>query len=91
MQMLSFAEQQNGRNCEGHKYESKAVILDEPTAALAQQERINLYQVVNTLKERGVGTIYITHIFEEVFSLRQTRVSVLRDGQYIVRRTGKPR
>ncbi len=82
MQMLSFAEQQMVEIAKVISTNPKVVILDEPTAALAQQERINLYQVVNTLKERGVGIIYITHIFEEVFSLTD-RVSVLRDGQYI--------
>ena len=82
MQMLSFAEQQMVEIAKVISTNPKVVILDEPTAALAQQERANLYQVVNALKEQGVGIIYITHIFEEVFELAD-RVSVLRDGQYI--------
>ena len=62
--------------------------MDEPTAALAQQERINLYQVVNTLKELGVELFILAHIFEEGIQFAD-RVSVLRDGQYIVTENGE--
>lgn len=82
MQMLSFAEQQMVEIAKIISTDPKVIIMDEPTASLAQKERENLYDVVESLKEQGVGIIYITHIFDEVFRLAD-RVSVLRDGQYI--------
>lgn len=82
MQMLSFAEQQMVEIAKIVSTKPKVIIMDEPTASLAQKERENLYGVVENLRQQGVGIIYITHIFDEVFRLAD-RVSVLRDGKYI--------
>ncbi|WP_010253104.1 sugar ABC transporter ATP-binding protein [Treponema primitia] len=82
MQVLSFAEQQMVEVAKVISTNPKVIILDEPTASLAQKERENLYRVVESIKEQGVGIIYITHIFDEVFRLAD-RVTVLRDGKYI--------
>ena len=82
MGQLSFGEQQMVMIAKIISTNPKVIIMDEPTAALAQKERDNLYKVVRLLRDRGIGIIYITHIFDEVFSLVD-RVTVLRDGQYI--------
>lgn len=82
MNSLSFAEKQMVEIAKIISTNPKVIIMDEPTASLAQKERENLYNVVMNLKKQGVGIIYITHIFDEVFRLAD-RVSVLRDGKYI--------
>ena len=61
----------------------KILILDEPTAPLSTAEVEILFRIVNQLKNEGVAIIFISHRLDEIFELTQ-RVSVLRDGQYIV-------
>jgi len=60
----------------------KILILDEPTAALTDNEVKQLFRVIRILKTQGVGIIYITHRMDEVFEIGD-RVTVLRDGRYI--------
>ena len=59
--------------------DASVVILDEPTAALSRQEINEFYGIVRRLKEQGKGIIFITHKFDEIFSLAD-RYIVLRDG-----------
>ncbi len=59
--------------------DASVVILDEPTAALSHQEINDFYGIVRRLKEQGKGIIFITHKFDEIFSLAD-RYIVLRDG-----------
>lgn len=60
----------------------KILVLDEPTAPLTVAEVDILFNIVKTLKERGVTIIYVSHRMEEIFQISD-RVSVLRDGRYI--------
>ena len=59
--------------------ESRVLILDEPTAALAEHEVQVLLRILRELRARGVACIYISHKLEEVFALAD-RITVLRDG-----------
>jgi len=61
----------------------KVLILDEPTAALSDDEVQRLLEVVRDLKARGIAAIYISHKFEEVFKIAD-RITVLRDGKSVV-------
>jgi len=58
---------------------SRVLILDEPTAALAEHEVQVLLGIVRDLRSRGIACIYISHKLEEVFSIAD-RITVLRDG-----------
>ncbi len=60
----------------------KVVILDEPTAMLANDEVDALLRIVRDLRDRGVAVLYISHRLEEVEALAD-RVTVLRDGDMI--------
>jgi ribose transport system ATP-binding protein len=62
--------------------DSKILIMDEPTAALTENEVEILFSTVRKLKEKGVSIIYITHKLDEVFQL-SNRITVLRDGEHI--------
>ncbi len=62
---------------------SKVLILDEPTAALTDQEVIALLELVRRYRERGISCIYISHKLDEVFAVAD-RITVLRDGSSIV-------
>lgn len=61
---------------------TEVLIMDEPTAALTDQEIETLFQVMNKLREQGVAIVYISHRMEEVFRMSD-RVTVLRDGKSI--------
>ena len=61
---------------------ARILIMDEPSAPLTSREVQAMFDVVRTLKEKGVTIIYISHRMEEVFELAD-RVSVLRDGAYV--------
>ena len=62
---------------------SRVLVLDEPTAALSEQEVAVLIDILRDLRARGVSCVYISHKLEEVFALAD-RITVLRDGKSIV-------
>jgi len=59
--------------------DSKILILDEPTAALAEHEVLILLDILRDLRKRGIACIYISHKLDEVFGIAD-RITVLRDG-----------
>jgi D-xylose transport system ATP-binding protein len=63
-------------------HKARILVLDEPTAALADAEAEGLFAILNNLCAQGIGIIYISHRLQEVFRLSQ-RVTVLRDGRTI--------
>ena len=62
--------------------DAQIIIMDEPTAALTQSETEVLFEVMQSLRKKGVSIVYISHRMEEIFELCD-RISVLRDGTYI--------
>lgn len=61
---------------------SKILILDEPTSSLDEQEVEKLFEVMNKLKERGIGIIFVTHYLEQVYKISD-RITVLRNGIFV--------
>src|SRR5205807_2751587 len=61
---------------------SRILILDEPTAALAEHEVLILLDILRDLRSRGIACIYISHKLDEIFVLAY-RITVLRDGASI--------
>ena len=82
MNELSVGQQQMIEIAKALMVDAKVIIMDEPTAALTQSETTVLFQVVNSLREKGVSIVYISHRMEEIFELCD-RITVLRDGSYI--------
>ena len=60
----------------------RVLVLDEPTSSLSRQDAENLFNLVRSLKGRGVGIVYISHFIEEVQQVADT-VTVLRDGRTV--------
>lgn len=77
---LSIAEQQLVELLRGLLRNSKVLILDEPTSALTFDEVESLFKIIEDLKKKGIGIIYITHRLSEVFQIA-THVAIMRDGQ----------
>jgi len=61
---------------------SQILILDEPTAALAEHEVLILLEILRDLRRRGIASIYISHKLDEVFAISD-RITVLRDGSSV--------
>lgn len=76
---LSIAEQQLVELLRGLLRNARVLILDEPTSALTFDEVESLFKIVEDLKQRGIGIIYITHRLAEVFQIA-THVAIMRDG-----------
>lgn len=79
---LSVGQQQMVEIAKALSMDADILILDEPTAALTDREIDALFHVIASLKERGVGMIYISHRMEEVFRLCD-RITVMRDGRFV--------
>lgn len=77
---LSLGAQQLVEIVKALRKKSAVLILDEPTAALAEKEIDKLFKILRELKSTGVSIIYITHKLDEAFSLAD-RITVLRDGR----------
>ncbi len=82
MNQLSVAHIQMIEIIKAVSYDSKLIIMDEPTSALSGEEVKILFRTVNLLKKKGVSVIYITHRMEEVLEICDL-ATVLRDGAYI--------
>lgn len=82
MSELSVGQQQMIEIAKALMVDAKVIIMDEPTAALTQSETEVLFQVVTSLREKGVSIVYISHRMEEIFELCD-RITILRDGSYI--------
>jgi len=79
---LEVAEQQLTEIARVLAREPKILLLDEPTSALSGTERSRLFEIIDRLRQRGVGIVYISHHLAEVPLVGQ-RVTVLRDGRSI--------
>ncbi|MCB1225015.1 MAG: sugar ABC transporter ATP-binding protein [Verrucomicrobiales bacterium] len=66
--------------------DSRILILDEPTAALAEHEVQTLMDILRDLRQRGMACIYISHKLDEVFALAD-RITVQRDGKTVITET----
>lgn len=79
---LSIGQQQMVEIAKSFLSQLKILIMDEPTAALTEHEVERLFKVIRSLKEQGVGIVYISHRMEEIFKITDL-VTVMRDGVVI--------
>ncbi len=69
-------------------YNSKIIVFDEPTSSLTEVEVEHLFKIINDLKARGCGIIYISHKMNEILRISD-EVTIMRDGRYIATRDAK--
>ncbi len=79
---LSVAQKQMVEIARAVASESEIIIMDEPTAAITEEETRRLFEIVKSLKEKNVTVIYISHRLDEIFELGDY-VTVMRDGGHI--------
>ncbi|HFU6653298.1 TPA: sugar ABC transporter ATP-binding protein [Streptococcus agalactiae] len=76
---LSVGQQQMIEIAKSLLSQLSILVMDEPTAALTDRETENLFRVIRSLKQEGVGIVYISHRMEEIFKITDF-VTVMRDG-----------
>lgn len=79
---LTVGKQQMVEIAKAISFESSVLVLDEPTAALTESEIRELFKVMNSLRDKGVTMIYISHRMDEIMEITD-RITVMRDGEYI--------
>jgi ribose transport system ATP-binding protein len=79
---LTVAEMQRVEIAKALAIEAKVVIMDEPTATLAEEEIVALFEVMRDLTSHGITILYISHRLDEIFRIGD-RVTVMRDGKIV--------
>ncbi|MWV42056.1 ATP-binding cassette domain-containing protein [Paenibacillus sp. HJL G12] len=79
---LSVSKIQSIEIAKAVSFESKVIIMDEPTSSLTSVEVEHLFRIIRDLKKRGVAIIYISHKMEEILQICD-EVTIMRDGQKI--------
>lgn len=82
MNELTVAKMQLVEIAKAVSYDSKLIIMDEPTSAITDKEVAHLFDIIRSLQAKNVGIIYITHKMEELKQIANT-LTVFRDGQYV--------
>lgn len=79
---LSPGQKQNLQIAKALHQEARILIMDEPTASLGEEETASLMNLVEQLRKKGLGIIYISHYLEEMFRLGDMAY-VLKDGAMV--------
>ena len=82
MSTMSVSDRQMVEIAKAVSYNSKVIVLDEPTSSLNEREVEHLFKIINKLKTRGCGIIYISHKMEEILRISDD-ITVMRDGKHI--------
>ena len=79
---LTVGKQQMVEIAKALSMDAKVIVFDEPTAALTESEINELFVIIDDLRAKGVGIIYISHRMDEIARITD-RVTVMRDGEYV--------
>lgn len=79
---LSIANQQMIEIAKALSKNAKIIVFDEPTSSLTDAEISELFRIIASLRENGVGMFYISHRLEEIFQIGD-RITIMRDGKKI--------
>ncbi len=82
MSSMSVSERQMVEIAKAVSYDAKIIVLDEPTSSLNDREVEHLFRIIDKLKAKGCGIIYISHKMEEILRISDD-VTVMRDGKHI--------
>lgn len=82
LENLTIAQQQMVEIVRAISFGSRIIVMDEPTSSLSEKEVQILFRMIGTLRDQGVGIIYISHRLDELFTISD-RIEVLRDGMNV--------
>lgn len=79
---LSVPQRQMIEIAKAVSYDSKVIVMDEPTSSLTEKEVKHLFKIIDILKKNNTSIIYISHKMEEILKISD-EVTVMRDGKWI--------
>ena len=82
MSTMPVSQRQMVEIAKAVSYHSKIIVFDEPTSSLTEEEVEHLFRIINMLRDRGLGIIYISHKMAEIKRISD-EITIMRDGQYI--------
>ena len=85
MSTLPVSKRQMVEIAKAVSYEAKVIVFDEPTSSLTEEEVEHLFRIINMLRDKGCGIIYISHKMDEILRISDD-VTIMRDGQYVATR-----
>ena len=85
MSTMPVSQRQMVEIAKAVSYNSKVIVFDEPTSSLTEEEVEHLFKIINMLRDRGVGIIYISHKMAEIKRISDY-ITVMRDGQWVATR-----
>ncbi len=85
MSTMPVSQRQMVEIAKAVSYNSKVIVFDEPTSSLTEQEVEHLFKIINMLRDKGCGIIYISHKMAEILRISD-EVTIMRDGQYVATR-----
>ena len=85
MSTMPVSQRQMVEIAKAVSYRSKVIVFDEPTSSLTEDEVEHLFRIINMLRDRGVGIIYISHKMAEIKRISD-EITIMRDGQWIATR-----
>ena len=88
MKNMSVSQRQMCEIAKAISYNSKVIVLDEPTSSLTVQEVAKLFEMMRMLRDQGISLIYISHKMDEIFEICDD-ISVLRDGNLVMTKSTK--
>lgn len=87
---LSVSEMQLVEIARAVAFQSRIILMDEPTTSIGLDEKARLFQLIEQLKARGIGVVYVSHILEDCLEVGD-RITILRDGRRVTTlRRGEP-
>ncbi len=88
MSTLPVSQRQMVEIAKAVSYDAKIIVFDEPTSSLTETEVEHLFRIINMLRDKGCGIIYISHKMEEILRISD-EVTIMRDGQWVATRPAK--
>ena len=79
---LSVSQRQMIEIAKAVSYNSKIIVMDEPTSSLTENEVQHLFRIINKLRDKGCGIVYISHKMEEIKEICDD-ITIMRDGKWV--------
>ena len=88
MSTLPVSQRQMVEIAKAVSYDSKIIVFDEPTSSLTEEEVEHLFRIINMLRDKGCGIIYISHKMDEILRISDD-VTIMRDGTWVATKPAK--
>lgn len=88
MSTMPVAQRQMVEIAKAVSYDASVIVFDEPTSSLTEEEVVHLFKIINMLRDRGCGIIYISHKMEEILKISD-EVTIMRDGTWVATEPAK--